>query len=429
MNPTVRAQKTAYQQQMATWLNAHASLEPDALSTYRRSALATFEQLSFPLTKGEAWRYTPLNNLLAQPFTLASGTLADTHALPPVTHPRLVIIDGVFAPSLSNLSDLPPGLNITPLGEHTQRTSTDVLALDDYAHNIWAAMNAATFSDGLLIQVDAGVKIERPLEAYFVSTTQATPTLYQLKHVLELGQGAELTFLEHYSGVDEHAYWHNDVLQIDLADGAKLTHLKQQQEGTQATHFQLVDIQQWANSQYDYAGYALGGHFSRTDMRIRFSGRGARAEVAGLLLSGAKQTTDYHYRAQHDVPDCHSNSTFKAIVHGPGKAVIDGQITVAPAAQKTQAHFSNDNLLLNRQGEVDSKPQLEIYADDVKCSHGTTVGEIDPAQLFYLQSRGIELAEAYRLLCLGFAETLLSRCTLPDVHTALHQRINHLLVL
>jgi Fe-S cluster assembly protein SufD len=220
---------------------------------------------------------------------------------------------------------------------------------------------------------------------------------------VRLADGAQATLIERYAGLGDAAYCNNALIELDLGRDAVLKHRRVQMESPSAFHISGVYLRQGASSRYDAVNIGLGGRWARTDIVTRFSGEHAECDLQGLYLAGDQQLIDYHLDVRHSLPRCTSRETFKGIVHGKGRAVFDGLVYVAKDAQQTDAAMSNRNLLLSQNAEIDTKPQLEIYADDVKCSHGTTVGQIEPEMLFYLRSRGIAEGLARRMLCLGFA--------------------------
>jgi Fe-S cluster assembly protein SufD len=229
------------------------------------------------------------------------------------------------------------------------------------------------------------------------------PRLAQPRHVIDLADGAEARIIERYVSLGESLYCTNSVLEVSLGKGARLDHDRVQLESRNAYHITGFYLSQAEDSRYRGVNLGLGGAWARTDLVVRFAGEHADCDLKGLYLAGDGQVMDYHLDVNHAVPHCASREAFKGILYGKGRAVFDGDVRVEVDAQKSDAHLSNKNLILSRNAEIDTKPQLEILADDVKCSHGTTVGQIEPEMLFYLRSRGIAAPIARRMLCLGFA--------------------------
>jgi Fe-S cluster assembly protein SufD len=269
--------------------------------------------------------------------------------------------------------------------------------------HLFSALNTAAMEDGFVLLLSEGQVLERPVELIHLSVGMEEPRVAQPRHLVALEQGARARMIERYVSLGESLYCTNSVAEIDLAPGAVLDHSRIQLESPNAFHITGLYLQQAAGSVYQGVNLGLGGSWSRTDLVVDFSDRHAQCDLKGLYLAGDRQLMDYHLDVRHGVPECTSRERFKGILYGKGRAVFDGRIRVDVDAQKSDAQLSNKNLLLSRSAEVDTKPQLEIYADDVKCSHGTTVGQIEPEMLFYLRSRGISAPLARRMLCLGFA--------------------------
>jgi Fe-S cluster assembly protein SufD len=245
----------------------------------------------------------------------------------------------------------------------------------------------------------------------------------QPRYLVVIKDGARALLLERYVSLGALEYCTNALLEIRLEHGAQLEHYRIQTEGENAYHLSGLYLSQAEDSRYSGFNLGLGGVWSRTDLMVRLVGRGANCALNGLYLAGDRQLMDYHVDVDHATAHCTSRESFKGILNGKGRAVFDGRIHVAKNAQKTDAHLANKNLLLSRSAEVDTKPQLEIFADDVKCSHGTTVGQLEPEALFYLRSRGISETAARRMLCLGFAEEILDVVTLEPMRLYVAEQV------
>jgi Fe-S cluster assembly protein SufD len=395
----------------------------DWLATRREAARQRVRDGGLPSSKQEAWRYTSLTRLMEQGFAPAAlgertdmaADAAASLAIDGLDSRRAVVVNGAFAPELSALGPLPQGVRI---GSLKQILANDPDALRDRldamasgAPPLFAALNMAGLDDGLVVLIDAGVRLERPLELIHLSVGGDTARLAQPRHLVSLGAGAEASLIERYASPEESLYCTNSVLEIALASQARLAHQRIQIESPAAFHIAGLFVQLDAASSYRCINFGLGGSWARTELRVRFVGEGAECDLQGLYLAGDRQLMDFHLDVDHRVPGCTSRETFKGILYGKGRAVFDGRVVVQRQAQRTDAAMSSKNLLLSEGAEVDVKPQLEIDADDVKCSHGTTVGQIEPEMLFYLRSRGIPLAHARRMLCLGFAAEILDALT------------------
>jgi Fe-S cluster assembly protein SufD len=278
--------------------------------------------------------------------------------------------------------------------------------------------------DGALIRIEAGSKLAHPIELLHLTSRNAAGSSLRPRHLIMVGEGAEASLVERYQALEEVSYFNNLVCEVVLDEGASLYHQRVQQESRQAYHLSDIHLGLAEGSHYRGVNASLGGHWSRTNINNLFHASGAVCELDGLYLVDDDQLTDYHLDVDHAVPGCESRENFKGILNGQGRAVFDGRILVQKQAQKSVAHLSNANLMLSRQAEIDTKPQLEILADDVQCSHGTTVGQLDSQALFYLRSRGLNEDQARRLLCMGFAQEILDRFESESLREALRESIH-----
>lgn len=389
------------------WLEAHRSRA-------REQVLGQ----GIPTQKTEAWRYSNLKGLLEQRFSPSAEPVSPLRAgdlegilVPGLESHRVLILNGRFVPGLSVLDDLPKGVLVGGLRD-LLRHDPDLLrdrlnAVAGDAQPLFSALNTAGMDDGVVVLVDRGVTLERPIELIHLSVAADAPRVAQPRHLIMLDSGAQAALVERYVSLGEGTYCTNSVLELTLGRDAALKHERIQMESPNAFHLTGLYLSQDAGSRYVGVNIGFGASWSRTDLTVRFRGRNAECDLQGLYLAGDRQLTDFHLDVSHDHPGCASRENFKGILYGKGRAVFDGRVCVAKDAQKTDAAMSNRNLMLSETAEVDTKPQLEISADDVKCSHGTTVGQIEPEMLFYLRSRGISAPLARRMLCLGFAEEII----------------------
>ncbi len=400
--------------------------EADWLASLRAAARERVTSLGVPTTKTESWRYTGLKRLLEEGFrpVVASAGRRSLPALEELLVPglvsyRAVLVDGRFEPGLSELGGLPAGVRISglrqALGADPDALREHLVGLAEAELPLFAALNTAAFEDGLAVLLEPGVRLGRPIELIHLAQGGAVPSVVQPRLVLSLGEGAHATLIERYLGLADDTdctkYCVNAMVQAALGRDAVLVHQRVQSEAPRAFHLSTVQVSQGHGSRYQGLNLALGGAWARTEIRARFAGERAECDLAGLYLAGDGQLSDVHLDVDHRLPHCTSRENFKGILCGKGRAVFDGRVVVAPDAQGSDAAMNNRNLLLSEGAEVDTKPQLEINADDVKCSHGTTVGQIDPEQLFYLRSRGLGAPLARRLVCLGFAGEVLDALT------------------
>jgi Fe-S cluster assembly protein SufD len=411
--------------QPVSWLAATGPVgrqdQPDWIADLRARAADKAASMPLPDRRQEAWRYTPVRFLEEQRFTPAAAEpfaalqLSDIEdlLLPQGKTTRLVFINGYLAAGLCDEVDGQRGVEVRtlggdlgPLGE-VLRGNLDALA---EKRHVFAALNAALMSDGALIHVQGDQSADgRPIELLHVSVGMDEPVVSHPRHLIVLDEGTRAQVIERYVTVGNAQYFNNALIEVALGGGSELAHARVQEESGQAQHLSDLHVRLQADARYRLSTVALGGAWSRTDIRVDFAGEGAEAELDGLMLAKDRQLNDVHLDIAHNQPRCTSRETFRGVLDGKGKVVFDGRILVARDAQLTDAALSNDNLMLSRSSEVDTKPQLEIYADDVKCSHGTTVGELDANMLFYLRSRGIPEAKAKQMLCEGFAAEIVDR--------------------
>lgn len=384
------------------------------LAADRGDAQARARARGMPDARQEAWRYTSLKALaerdfaprLEPPLGISRGDLEGA-VIAGLEAQRAVLVDGWFMPQLSDLSALPPGVRAgslrSILAEDPDAVACHLNKLAKDSDRLFTDINTAAMEDGFVLLLDAGVRVEQPIEVLHLSVGSDRPRVAQPRLLVALGEGARALLVERYASIDDPQSCTNTVLELFLEQDSELDHYRIQTESTRAFHICGFHLRQAANSRYKGLNLGLGATWSRTDLGVQFAGPGAEAHLDGLFLAGDGQLMDYHLDVDHRIGHCASRERFKGILYGKGRAVFDGRVHVARDAQKTDAHLSNKNLILSRSAEVDTKPQLEIFADDVKCSHGTTVGQLDPQALFYLRSRGIPQASARRMLCLGFA--------------------------
>jgi len=403
------------------------------LTSQRARATEHLVRQGFPTRKDEAWRYTSLERVLDQAWAPnaepalqpAAADIAAFHLAKDAVA-RLVFINGRCLPGLSSLGGLPAGLQVgslhRALKQQPERLASWLGQAAQASVSSFTALNTALIDDGAWVQVAAGTKLSGPVELLYLSTGPET-TVAHPRNLVVLEDAAEATVVEHYASLDATACFTNSLTEALLGAGAQLEHARLQDESAAARHISNVFVRQGQSSHYRAVGVSLGGLWSRSEYHNRMQQMQARCDIDGLYIAGDAQLTDVHLDIGHAVPACTSRERFKGILLGRGRAVFDGRIRVEVDAQKTDAQLANDNLVLSRDAEVDTKPQLEIFADDVKCSHGTTVGQLEPAQLFYLRSRGIAADDARRMLCLGFATDILQACAVDGFRARVESRL------
>ena len=382
--------------------------EPPWLTAGREAALARFGALGFPTRRQEAWRFTDLRPLQRQAFPPATGGATGSpealrrHRLAVETH-LMVLVNGRFEPELSSPGALQAGAWLAStrrtLEERPSLLEAAVSETDMAGAQPFAAVNAAFFADGVVLALDAGVVLEKPVEIIHVASAPE-PRSFHLRNLIRLGAGSRATIIETFIG--KGAAWTNAVAALDLGEAAALEHVVLQDESRDAIHFALLRGGLAAGAAYASFALTLGARLSRRDAQVTIAGPEARCTLNGAyLLEGEREATNAT-SVDHAAPGGVTRELWKGVVDGRAHGVFLGRIAVRPEAQKTDANQVNRNLLLSPRASVDTKPELEILADDVKCSHGAAVGALDESALFYLRARGIPEAEARRLLIDAF---------------------------
>jgi len=389
--------------------------EPAWLADARRGALGRLEVLGLPTVRHEDWRFTNLAGFCAERFARPGPAAAGAALLAKVplpAGPRLVFVNGRHRPDLSTTAGLPAGAIATTLADALARFPAQVrphlgrLALpEDHA---FVAANTALFEDGAFVLLPAGAK-GASLALVFATDAAAGPAAAFPRTLVVAEAGAEGSVEELFVGEAGPAYLTGAVTEVVLGEGAKVEHLRLQVESRDAYHVGVVCAEQAAGASFAAHAFTLGGKLSRAELRTRLAGEGATVAANGLYMADGTQLVDNFSWVEHAVPRCTTAETYKGILDGKSRGVFSGRIVVKPDAQKTQAYQMNSNLLLSDDAIVDTKPQLEIFADDVKCGHGGTVGQLDEAALFYLRQRGLSEAEAQALLVWAFASEMVGK--------------------
>jgi Fe-S cluster assembly protein SufD len=378
----------------------------------REQAFERYAAHGFPSLKREAWRYTKLTPIAGAGFEPAGQsdlTPADVAAHVMADALSLVFVNGSLDRALSNIDQAPKGVTIESLATAMERDGDLAAhlaeAADDSPDDALIALNTALMNDGAVIRIDDGVHVEAPIHLLFFAKQGG---MAQVRNVVMAGKGASATIVEGYFGGPE-AYWTNGVNQFFLDEGARIDHARQQNEGAAAYHIVSNRVRLAADARFDSVTAMLGGAMARSETRVTVTGENAHCRLAGVSLGRDKQLQDSVTVIDHAVPNCVSDQIFKAVLDDSAHAVFQGKVMVKADAQHTDARQANHNILLSRNAEADSKPELEIFADDVQCAHGATVGELDKDMLFYLRSRGLDDRAAKALLVEGFVIEVLER--------------------
>jgi Fe-S cluster assembly protein SufD len=399
--------------------------ELDWLQQLREQARAQFQRQGLPSKKVEDWKYTSLWALSQEAFTheAADNQLEQARssqlALLESAY-RVVIVDGKFSAELSQLDELETGLIVEPLSKAFSKTQSVLgqqIELEKAGLN---AVNTMLMAEGAFIQVVAGSTINKPVEVLVINTGETDKLATHLRHVVDMGEGSELTLVEHYVSLADNSVGLTDVIsEVNLAEKAHLNHFKLQHESLSHYHIATLAGKQAASSVWHTNTISLGAKLARNDIHSQLLGEQAHVTMDGMYLVTGKQHVDNHTRIDHAVPNTTSEEIYKGVLDGDSHAVFNGKVVVHKDAQETDANQSNRNLLLSRTCEIDTKPEMEIYADDVKCGHGSTVGQLDEQQLFFLRARGMDETSARSLLTYAFAVEVLQRISDLPIRQAL----------
>ena len=404
------------------------------LDAARHDNLAAFAAAGLPDTRVEAWKYTALRALAQRSLALGDAH-ATEHAidlqslrLPPLDGPRLTFVHGVFRADLSKLDELPQGLTLQPLSE-VLRSEAEPLRFALARHyreagDAFAQLNAALAGDGVVLRVAAGAQIAQPVHLLFLGAPAEAQLAWHARNVIELGEGAELNLFEHHTGLGNQQHLGNLVSDIVLREGAKLQHTTLQDSADGSSLIRRSQLRLHARAQATLHVLELGGALARHDLQAELVGDEAQLDTRGVFALNGRQHADTQLAIRHQALRTRSASVWRGVADERSRGVFRGAIVVAEGADGTDASLSNKNLLLSAGAEIDTKPELEIYADEVKAAHGATVGQLDERALFYLRSRGIPLVEARGMLTAAFCRAVLD--SLP--HETLRNHLSDLLL-
>ncbi len=383
-----------------------------AVEQVRQKAWACFERMGLPSKRDEHWKYTDASRLHDVLEVADKPAPLDTQGLGmlDVDAYRVTFINGVLDVAQSQLPD---GVSLgswTDMDDHD--ALADLLMFDEDAplSQGFEAYNAAKARDGVALCLADGCVLDKPLYVLHVANQS-----YAVRHGLMLGSGAQAQVVEHFMSVGSERALSNCVTAVVLKSGASLEHGRVQEEGHKQSHVARVDVRQCADSSYTFYGVELGGMVSRSDVLVDLAEAGASCSLHGLFVLDARQHADHHTHIDHRAPDCRSREHYRTVLDGRSHGVFNGKVLVHRGASGTDSNMQNGNLLLSKHAEIDTKPELEIYNDDVKCAHGATVGQLDDKQLFYLRSRGVSEEQAQELLTFAFADEALSGLSIPAV--------------
>jgi len=405
-----------------------------AIRTLREEGQARFAELGFPTARLEDWKYTNVSAIAGQLFKPVNGALATvsseqlhSHLFADLPAHRLVFVNGRHAPALSSVGKQPAGVIVGGLAE-ILATRPNIVEphlgkIVPTGTNGFTALNAALFADGACVHLARGAVAEQPIYIVYVSTGDTDSVMTTPRNLVVLEESAQATVIEQYLALGDARYLTNVVTEAALGANSRLEQYRLQQESTKSYHIGTWYVRQARDSRFISHTVDLGGLLARNDLHDVLGAEGAECEFNGLYVVDGRSHVDNHTCVDHAKPRGTSREYYKGVLDGMARAVFNGRVVVHPDAQQTDAQQMNNNLLLSRNAEVDTKPQLEIYADDVKCSHGATVGQLDTDALFYLRARAVDEQTARDLLTYAFANDVLSRMKLAAIRLPLEQRL------
>jgi Fe-S cluster assembly protein SufD len=428
---TIAAERDAYRESFARFAEA-TSGEPDWLRERRTSAFGRFVVEGLPTSRDEAWRHTPIGPITGTRWEPAPRGEAVSDEVREATPSldgsrRAVLVDGYFRPELSTLDGGHGELEVhglrALLDSRPERLQPLLGTVQNARGGAFADLNAAFASDGLVVFLPAGVVVEEPLHVAHVATGRGAGTVSYTRVLVVASRGAKARIVETFSGPGGSAYLTNAVTEVVVDDNSFVDHYTLQREGESGFHLSTLAARLGRDARFANHSFNLGAAISRNDIDVRFDGEGGECALNGLFMVDGTRLTDTHSRVDHARPHCSSRELYKGVLGDSSRGVFNGLIQVRPGAQKTDAEQMNRNLLLSKEALVHAVPQLEILADDVKCRHGSTTGQLDPAALFYLRSRGIGVEDARALLTWAFAGQLVHGLPLPSLREEVQKEV------
>ncbi|ATH78471.1 MULTISPECIES: Fe-S cluster assembly protein SufD [Halomonadaceae] len=396
--------------------------EPSWMAARRQAGAARFEAMGFPTRRDEEWKYTDVRAIAQGNFALADNaefSQAQAAALTlPLEAYRLTFVDGVFSAALSDLEGLPSSVQVMPLSkalsDNHEAVGGPLGRLTGVEFSPFSALNTAFVEEGAVVRIAPGTVVEKPILLQFLSRAGA-PVMSHPRVLVEAAGRSEATLIEHYVGEADAANFTNVVGELMLDRGAILNHYKLQEAPLGDLHIASIHVEQSRDSRYTSYNLNLGGALVRNDLICELDGQGAESNLYGLFFGQGRQHVDNHTKVNHNAPLTFSNENYKGILDDRAQGVFNGRVYVKRDSQKIEGFQSNQNLLLSDRAQINAKPELEIYADDVKCSHGTTTGQLDEEAVYALRTRGIDEATARGLLTLAFAGEVLEQVTLDAI--------------
>jgi Fe-S cluster assembly protein SufD len=411
--------RTSYLARLVSQCKPLPAGSSDWLQGVRDRALNLLQDQALPSTRDEDWRFAdlaPLYRTTFQPATTVTVSVEDLGNWVIADLIRIVVINGVFSPELSTLDQFPAGVTVQSL-KTADETVQPYLAQQQGMNEVFTALNTASFTDGVVIRIAKNQTIETPIHLLFLTVSGGVAIAPRALIIAETGSSA--TLIEDYGAISTESYWVNAVTEVTLAENAQLHHTRIQQDAATAFHIGKTAVSQSRNSRYSLVALSIGAQISRHNPEVVLTGIQTETHLNGLTVATQTQLADTHSLIHFSQPQCIAKQLHKCIVDDRARAVFNGRIEVPKAAQQTNAAQLSRNLLLSSKARIDTKPQLEIIADDVKCAHGATVSQLDDEEVFYLQSRGLDRESACDLLVKGFAAEITEKVPVVEMRSRL----------
>jgi Fe-S cluster assembly protein SufD len=428
----VLAEKDVYRANFAAFEKELREDTRSPLHRLRQAAMERFNALGIPTTDDEEWRFTnlaPFSRISFKPARPAANGLdrEQLERLAPRTGEccRLVFVNGRYAPEFSTQRRLPPGVIAGSLADalktHADKVEPYLAQYASYEDQAFTALSTAFLADGAFVFIPKGALVEEPLHLLFIALSPGEPTVSHPRNLIVAGTGSQVRLVESYVGLNGEVYFTNAVTEVFAGENSVIDHYKVQREGRDAYHIATLQVQQNRSSTFSSHLVSFGGTLVRNDVNAVLDAEGCTCTLNGLSRATDRQHVDNHTVIDHARPHCASHELYKNILDGHAHAVFNGKIFVRQDAQKTDAKQTNQTLLLSDDATINTKPQLEIFADDVKCTHGATVGQLAAEALFYLRSRGLGLEEARGLLMYAFANDIIGRIQVEPLRAQLEE--------
>lgn len=422
--------RESYVERLSEFLNSGREDAPEWITDLRRKAISGFGELGFPTLSDEEWRFTNLEVLRRGSFSIAENGISnvsektvDSYKFSGLDCLRLVFVNGRFAASLSDTEDVGEGILVKSLSEaireHGDLVKDHLAKYADYENDAFISLNTSYFEDGVFVYVPDRTVFEKPVHVLHVSTDEGRPLFINPRNLIIVGESSDAKVIEHYISLSQSVYFSNVVTEVVCGENANLEHYRLEFESHKAFNFSTLRVNQEKNSNIASHSILYGGAIVRNNVHPVLAGEGCNSDIYGLFISEGRQHMDNFMRVEHASPHCDSRQFYNGVLDGRSKGVFHGRILVHEGAEKTDAKQTNRNLLLSDTAQIDTKPQLEIYNDDVKCTHGATIGQMDEEALFYLCSRGIPMRKAKIIMLRAFTNQTLEHMSIDSVRETL----------